>query len=390
MPDAHALLSPSASHRWLHCTPCAVLESKIPSKDTIFTREGTLAHSIGETLLKEYMNKPTDTTLTELRQTCEAEGYDFNEMRAYVQAGYVDRIITEYESVKETSDSATLLIEEKVRMQPWASDCWGTSDAIIISNGTIHVCDLKYGRGVKVDAKDNPQMMLYALGAYEEFGSWLYEVKHIQMSIYQPRLNHWSTATMELTELLQWAEDVVKPKSELAAKGFGSLEPGSWCRFCRCSAQCKALAELSIKAAEESFEPQMMTDEEISHSLEMLSIVQAWCNSVSEYALRAMTEDARVIPGWKVVEGVSRSKITDTEGAAQALQARGYEDAEIYQPQTLKGLTELKKLLGKKAFETILTPFITKQQGKPTVVPETDPRPAIGQENPADIFANVL
>lgn len=389
MPDAHALLSPSASHRWLHCTPCVLLEAKIPSKDTVFTREGTLAHEIGELCLKEYLGVIPDRPLFEIRGDIEAEGFDWNETYTYVREGYVDKVIAEFEAVRETDPEAMLLVESKVRMAPYAEECWGTSDAIIIGNATIHVCDYKHGKGVRVDAPENPQMMLYALGAYQEFGSWLYEVRHVQMSIYQPRLHHWSTGTMEIEDLLGWAEEVVRPQSAKALRGEGEFRPGTWCRFCRCAPQCMALAGFCIDTAENSFDPKLMTPDEIGTALEKLPVVEAWCGTISDYALHAITEEGKTIPGWKVVEGVSRAKITDQEGAVKALRERGFNDSEIYAPQTLNGITALKKLLGKKAYDSILTPFITRAPGKPAVVPESDPRPALNGIAPDKIFGNL-
>lgn len=392
MPDVHALLSPSSSSRWLNCTPCALLESKLPSKDTAFTKEGTLAHAMGETLLRSYdkCNNFFDTDclneLARLKDEAFDAGFDADEMEEIVTNKYVQRVIDDYEECKSADPMALLLIEQRVVMDNWAEGCFGTSDAVIIGNETLHVIDLKYGKGVRVSADGNTQMRLYALGAYAAFSEMFFDIKYITMSIYQPRLNHYSTDAMRVEDLLKWGEEVVRPAAEKAVQGLGDQKAGAWCRFCKCAAQCKALSELSIKAAEESFEPMLQTQEEVAHSLELLPIIQAWCNSVSEYAQSELLA-GRKVPGWKLVEGRSSSKITDIPGAVARLSELGWAEDSIYAPREIKTLTELKKALGKK-YNEVLGAYITKKPGKPTVAPADDPRPELGGFTQAEELFN--
>lgn len=347
-----------------------------------------MAHAIGETLLKTYLGAGIDEPLEVLLGRVSQEGFDADEMLETVREGYVEKVIAEFEAMRETDKDTKLLIEQRVSMSPWAKECWGTSDAIIIGNHTIHVWDYKHGKGVKVPAQDNPQMMLYALGAYEEFGWWIEDIKHITMSICQPRIHNWSTATLETDGLLTWARTIVKPQAEKAAKGEGELNPGDWCRFCRVAARCRALAGYAVKTSENAPETRLMSDEEIARTLEKLPVIEAWCTGLKDYALHSMLDEGRVIPGWKVVEGTSRAKITDQEGAVTALRARGFKDKDIYAPMKLTGITELRKLL-KKEFDKVLGAYVTKPPGAPTVVPENDTRQAIDRQSAADIFKDI-
>lgn len=389
MPDAHARLSPSAAHRWLHCTPCLLREESVPQRDTVYTREGTLAHAIGETLLKTYLGCGLDEPLEALLERVTQEGFDADEMLETVREGYVERVIAEFEAVRETDGGARLLIEQRVSVSPWARECWGTSDAIIIGNAAIHVWDYKHGKGVRVAAQDNPQMMLYALGAYEEFGCWLDEIRDVRMSICQPRVRNWCTAELGVDALLDWARNTVRPQAEKAARGEGEPCPGDWCRFCRVAARCKALADYAVKTAENAPETGLMTDGEIAETLEKLPVIETWCTGLRDYALRAIMDEGRAIPGWKVVEGVSRTRITDQDGAAKALRARGFKGKDIYAPLKLVGITELRKLL-RKDFDNVLGAYVSKPPGAPTVVPESDARKAMGARDAAGIFKDII
>ena len=211
---AHALLSASSAHRWLACPPSAVAAEAYPQQDTDFTREGTLAHEVAEAIAKgcdQYTDDigPTLPITNEMVEC--ATGY-----RDYIQ-----------ELTK--SDDAIVLLEQRVDFSPWVPDGFGTCDCILIQGDTLTIIDYKYGVGVAVSAVDNPQMKLYALGALNDYGIAL-DVSRVEMHIYQPRINNISVDGLNVAELLEWAEKVVKPTADKAIKGKGDYTAGEHCK----------------------------------------------------------------------------------------------------------------------------------------------------------------
>ena len=258
----HALLSPSSAHRWIKCTPSAVLEEKFENTTSTAAEEGTAAHAWCEYKLNKLLNRPCEKPSTE---------YDSNEMQEYSDA-YVDFVMEKYEQAKLNCQDPILLIEQKVDFSAYVPDGFGTADCIIVGEKTLQVIDFKYGQGVLVDAYENPQMKCYALGALTLFDS-LYEIQSVEMSIFQPRRDNVSTFTLPVTELISWAESVLKPKAELAIKGEGEFEAGDWCRFCRAKATCRKRAEENLKLAELEFKPpSLLTDSEIEEVLKTMNM----------------------------------------------------------------------------------------------------------------------
>ena len=200
---AHALLSASSSHRWLACPASAVAAEAYPNPDTEFTREGTQAHEVAEEVARERLGLvPNYYTWDE----------DINTEMADCAKAYADYI---QEQMK--SDDAVVLLEQRVDFSPWVPEGFGTCDCIIIQADTMTVIDYKYGQGVPVSAVDNPQLKLYALGALNDYG-FAYDVKKVEVHIYQPRINNISDDAMTVDELMTWAEKTVKPTAEKAAK----------------------------------------------------------------------------------------------------------------------------------------------------------------------------
>lgn len=365
MPKQHALLSASSSRRWLNCTPSAVLESHEPDTSSPFAEEGTRAHALAEKKLKSWIK-------SNRRAHFKA---DDGEM-AEATDGYRDYVIEVYNSEKKKTPDAELLIEQKLDFSKWVPSGFGTGDAVIIGDDTLHIIDFKYGKGVKVSAEDNSQMLLYAAGALDVFGA-LYDFDKITTHIYQPRIGNVSESTITVSALEEWLDTTVKPKADLASKGDGDPRPGDWCRFCKVRAKCKARADFDIEVVKSSgfdTDPNLLDKEDIESILPMLDELQSWIKDLSQYALDQALQGVHY-KGFKVVEGRSNRKVVDDKGLIDALHKMGYEDDVIMTKPKLQTITALEKAVGKKMFTGIAMPYIDKPKGKPTLVPESDKRP---------------
>lgn len=378
MPKQHALLSASSSSRWLNCTPSAVLESHEPDTSSPFAEEGTRAHALAEKKLKSWIKSNRKTHYKA----------DDGEM-AEATDGYRDYVIEVFNGEKKKTPDAELLIEQKLDFSRWVPNGFGTGDAIIIGDDTLHIVDFKYGKGVKVSAVANTQMMLYAAGALDTFRV-LYDFDKITAHIYQPRIGNISEFTITVSALEKWLDEDVRPKAELASKGEGNPTPGNWCRFCKVRAKCKARANADIKAVMDSgynAEPNILTKEDIESILPMLDELQSWIKDLSQYALDQALDGVKY-RGFKVVEGRSNRKVIDDKGLIEALHKMGYEDDVIMTKPKLQTITALEKAVGKKMFTGIAMPYIDKPKGKPTLVPESDKRPEYSSAE--DDFADDL
>ena len=294
-----------------------------------------------------------------------------------------------FNSEKKKTPDAELLIEQKLDFSRWVPDGFGTGDAVIIGDDTLHIIDFKYGKGVKVSAEDNSQMLLYAAGALDVFGA-LYDFEKITTHIYQPRIGNISESTITVSALEEWLDTTVKPKADLASKGDGDQRPGDWCRFCKVRAKCKARADYDIEAVKASgfdTDPNLLDKEDIESILPMLDELQAWIKDLSQYALDQALQGVHY-KGFKVVEGRSNRKVVDDKGLIDALHKMGYEDDVIMTKPKLQTITALEKAVGKKMFTGIAMPYIDKPKGKPTLVPESDKRPEYSSAE--DDFADDL
>ena len=275
---------------------------------------------------------------------------------------------------KLTCPDPQVLIEQRLDFSCYVPDGFGTGDCLIIASPRLHVIDFKYGLGVLVDAYQNPQMMLYALGALRIFDC-LYDITEVSMSIYQPRRENVSTWTISVDELMDWAENTLRPKADLAYKGEGEYSPGSWCQFCKAAVKCRARAEAKLDLARFEFaQPPLLSDAEIEEILEKLDDLTKWANEIMAYAQDAAINHGKEWAGYKLVESRTNRKYTDEDAVARAAASAGYRD--IYK-KTLISITEMEKLMGKQTFKEILGGLIVKPIGKPTLVPASDKRPAI-------------
>lgn len=374
-PSKHALLSASSSHRWLSCTPSARLEEEFEDRETEAAAEGTAAHALCEHKLRKALK---------MRSTRPVSQYDSDEMEGYTD-DYVTFVLEQLEQAKLHCSDPKILIEQRLDFSCYVPDGFGTGDCIIVSDKLLHIIDFKYGLGVLVDAEHNPQMMLYALGALRLFDS-LYDIEEVAMSIYQPRRDNVSTCIIPVTELMDWVETTLKPKAELAYKGEGQYTPGPWCTFCKAAVKCRARAEDKLRLAKYEFAmPPLLTDAEIEDILGSLESLSKWANELMAYAQDAAINHGKVWHGYKLVESRTNRKYTDEAAVIAAAHDAGYSD--IFK-KSLISVTEMERLMGKKTFKEILGAFVEKPQGKPTLVPASDKRPAITTADAATEFTD--
>jgi len=372
----HAVLSASGAHRWLNCLPSARLELEFVNNESSAAAEGTAAHALCEHKLKKALH---------MRSKRPVSVYNSDEMEEHSDA-YVEFVMEQLELAKQSCTDPLILIEQRLDFSCYVPQGFGTGDCIIIADKKLHIIDFKYGMGVLVDAVDNPQMKLYALGALEIYDS-LYDIEEVSMTIFQPRRENVSTWTIRVEDLKAWAEKELKPKAKKAYDGEGEYLPGEWCTFCRAAVKCRARAEEKLKLAQSEFKlPPLLTDSEIEEVLSKLSDLTKWANEIIAYATDAAVNHGKEWHGFKVVEGRSVRKYKDEDAVAEVAKANGYKD--IFR-QSLITLTEMERLMGKSKFEKILGDLIYKPLGKPTLVPLSDKRPAMNVSNAKNEFNEI-
>lgn len=381
MENKHAILSASGASRWLTCTPSARLEMQFPDSAGIAAQEGTLAHFIGELLIKIELAGPDSDDLLMLQDAKTSPLYS-NEMLAYCE-DYAAFVIERFNASLAHTRDAILEQEVKLDMSKYIPEGFGTGDNVIIADGTLEIIDLKYGKGVRVEAEDNEQMMLYALGALEKY-DWLYEINTVKMTIYQPRIDNYSTWHVPVSHLKAWAKDILIPAAAKAFDGKGDFVPGEHCMFCRAKAVCKANMAYQLDIARaDLLDPVLMDENDIAHVLERQKGFLSWIKAVNEYALREAINNGKRWPGYKLVEGRSNRIYSDEEKVVSAIiSGAGKNAADLY-TQKILGITAMQGLLTKKVFDTLVGPLIIKPMGKPTLAKETDKRPELSSEEAA-------
>ena len=358
----HALLSASSSHRWLACPPSARLCENYEDTGSEYAQQGTDAHSLCEHKLKLSLGMETADPTTELSF--------YDEEMEECACSYAEYVLSLVEEAKKSCKDPVVLVEQKLDFSRFVKDGFGTGDCVIIADGTLYIVDYKHGKGVEVSAAENPQMMLYALGALELFDG-IYDIDTVQMAIYQPRRENVSVCVMAKDDLLQWAYNDLMAKAKLAYNGEGEFQAGKHCRFCKAKAVCRKRAEYNLELARYDFEmPATLEDDEIAAILIKADELVAWAADVKEFALQQALSGVKY-DGFKIVEGRSNRKYTDENAVANTVKKAGYDP---YEPKLL-GITAMEKLLGKKKFAEILNGLVEKPQGKPALVPESDKRP---------------
>ena len=263
----HAILSASASKRWMNCTPSALLERQFADEESIYVAEGTAAHALAEHKLKRFLKKRSKRPVIE--------------------------------KAKQSCSDPIVMIEQRLDFSRWVPEGFGTGDLVIVADDTLYIVDLKYGKGIAVSAEWNPQMLLYSLGALELFDS-LYDIEKVNMTIHQPRLENVSTFEITVHDLMEWAEQELMPKAEMAAKGEGEFAVGDWCRFCKAKNTCRARAEEYLRLAQMEFKPPEV--------LKVADELAKWSADVYAYAQDEAITHGRVWNGFKLVEGRSNRR----------------------------------------------------------------------------------
>lgn len=380
---AHALLSASSAHRWLVCTAAPKLEATFPDTTSEYAREGTLAHEICELKLAKYVTAMAKGTYTKKLNALKKHELYQPEMLETSEA-YMDYI----KSVALSYPAApAIAIERRVNFSDYAPDGFGTADCLLLAGSVLHVIDYKHGKGVVVDATDNPQMMLYALGAMHDY-AMLYRFQMVKMAIVQPRIGNISEFEMSADALLDWGETVVKPKAREALSDAGRFSPGEHCRFCRAKYACKARSEhfaSFAELAEARADPRLLTLDELGALLHDAKLLKKWAEDLEEYALAECLE-GHAVPGWKAVEGRGSRAFTDADAAFEKLVASGIDEAVLYERRPLT-LAQTEAVIGKKLFTELVGDMVVKPPGKPTLAPEADKRPAVtNAAKAADVF----
>lgn len=374
MPTKHAVLSASSSYRWLACPPSAQKCAKLPDTPSGFALQGTDAHSLCEYKVLSVLGRDAADPTKGLTF--------FDEEMAECTDEYAQYVLEQVEAAKAACRDPLVLIEQRLDFSQWVPGGFGTGDCVIVADDTLTVIDYKHGLGVLVEAEKNSQMMCYALGALQLFDG-IYDINHVSMTIFQPRRDNVSTYRLDKGELLHWAETVLKPTAELAAKGEGEYNAGAHCRFCKIKATCRKRAEYNLELARYDFAvPSTLQDEEIEAVLERADELVNWASDVKEYALQQALS-GKQWEGWKLVEGRSNRRYINEEAVAAAVENAGFDPYE----KKLLGITAMTRQLGKKRFEELLSNLVEKPQGKPVLVPESDKRPAM--HTAADDFNDV-
>ena len=364
---SHALLSPSASHRWIACPPSARLTEFLVDSESSYASEGTLTHGVAEGKLNQRLGRAEHTPVC-----------DDAEMDEYT-SDYADFVMEQTEGLKDPA----VFVEQRVDCSRYVPECFGTCDALIVSDGILHIIDLKSGRGVKVDAEENDQLRIYAIGAMQMFG-FLYRFDTVRMSIYQPRLGNVQTWETTAEALAEWAEAVLVPAAKLAWDGKGSYKAGGHCRFCKAKAECRARAEANLALAAYDFtDPALLQICEVADILGKIDELVSWASDVKDYAL-AQALSGTKYDGWKVVAGRSNRRYTDEGAAAAVVKDAGYDPHE----HKLLGITAMTSLLGRKKFDVLLGGLTCKPEGKPVLVPVSDKRNELNTA--ADDFADPI
>lgn len=369
MPDKHAYLSASASDRWIHCPPSAKLCAAMDDQSSPYAKEGTDAHSLCEYLLKKALGIRT-------RDPTENLSY-YNEEMQECAEGYRDFVLEQLEEAKKHCPDPKVYVEQHLDFSHWVRNGFGTGDCVIVADDLLQIIDYKHGLGIPVsaagpDGTGNSQLLCYGLGAIATFG-WLYDIKTVKLSIYQPRRENVNSFSISKEDLLKWADNVLKPAAEEAYAGSGAFHAGSHCQFCKIKATCRERAMENLKMAQYEFkEPPELTNEEVADILPQADHLISWINDIKDYALQQALSGVH-FDHFKLVEGKSNRKYTDEQAVAAAVIAAGYDPYE----KKLLGITAMTKELGKKNFETILGGLVIKPQGKPALVPDTDKRPEL-------------
>ena len=374
--SGHALLSPSAAHRWLNCPRAPRLEATLPAQTSDYAREGTLAHSACEITAKKHFKKLSKRT--EYSSTLKKLKTDplWNDEMLQTADAYVEHLAA---NAMRFEREPYVAFEVKVNIQDYVPEAFGRCDCVMFGEDTLIITDYKHGKGVPVSAEQNPQMMLYALGALSLYRPLFGDaIQHIEICIDQPRINSYESWACSVEKLLAWGADI-KPKAQMAFMGFGEFRAGPWCQFCRACGQCKAQAAQEMSALDDfagavQTSPDLLTPEQMGEALTRGKGLLSWYKSLEKIALAKLLNGEK-IPGYKAVEGKANRAWSDQDKALDKLLESGVERAAIYD-SVPKSLAQIEKILGYPKFDELVGEFVVKPQGKPALAPESDARKA--------------
>lgn len=376
--NKHSTFSASSAERWIHCPGSIHMASLFPSTTSPAAEEGTLAHELAALMIEGARRDALEAIEAKVNRFYEAHPDlrdSFATMLRTLEP-YIDYVTAAYVNALAVDPAAVLLTEQRVDFSDIVPGGFGTSDVVIIGGGRVTVIDLKYGKGVPVSAKDNPQIRLYAIGAINAF-DLVYDFDRVKMVIYQPRLDSVTEEELSVDALRAWADTTVKPAAEAAASDDPPYCPGEWCasHFCPGAGVCRARAEYVLALERHAGkDPALLNDEELSDALTRADVLQKWAKALNSYAMGEI-QTGHAIPGWKIVEGRSNRIFADEDKVVAAAVRAGFAKALLFK-SSLIGITDMEKLMGKKQFKEVLGALVVKPAGAPKLAPESDERPA--------------
>jgi hypothetical protein len=350
----------------MNCGPSARLEDDLPESRSEFADEGTFLHSLVEHCL---------INGEDVAQVCGVAPWEESKYFTKENQEAAQYCIDYARDAQRTVPGALTFYEQRLDFSHLVAEGFGTSDLILVGHRTLHCYDWKFGRGYRVDADGNPQGRLYlsgALNAFEELGPF----EEVTFTVVQPKLDHVSTESLTVEELIAWGESI-KPLAARAFAGDGDFTPGAWCKFCRAKAQCTARSELLEQAVIAKFPaPDTISIPDLASRLPYLELAEAWIKDVKAHLLKEAAAGVE-IPGHKLVAGRTSRRYGDQSEATKALLSAGLDYNDITKPIELLGITDMTRLLGKKKFSELLDSHLVTSSGTPTLVPVSDKRPAI-------------
>jgi hypothetical protein len=358
----------------MNCTPSAQLTKDMPEQTSDFAKEGTLAHTLSELLVLQALGRIKPKAYKDQLAAIKANDLYKDEMMEYC-CDFRDFVIERYNKAQAEGIEPVLLTETKVPLEKWTGEegAGGTVDQQIIADGTLEIIDLKYGKGVSVGVEENKQLMLYALGAYDE-ASHLYDIERVRMTIYQPRIANIESWEMPIGDLLYWADSELKEKARMALEGEGEFVAGDHCKFCKAKGSCRANMERHKEILDRDFSP-TLTPSEIGELMLKFKTATEWMEAVEKHAM-SLALGGTKIPGFKLVAGRSQRKFTDAEKAAKIAVELGLDESVIYSPRKLAGIGSFEEALGKGVFAEKFDEVVIKPKGAPTLALSSDKREA--------------